>query len=68
MMFVDAVELDGANDRSRLEFKSQPAELKLESTDTVPTKALRFPAGRFPPQWSQKDKDIEILWKEQLRS
>ena len=46
----------------------QPAELKLESTDTVPTEALRFPGREISASMVAEDKDIEILWKEQLRS
>ena len=65
-----AIELDGGQQLTNLDFKlkSQPAELKLEATDTVPTEALRFPGREISASMVAEDKNIEILWKAQLRN
>jgi hypothetical protein len=64
-----AIELDGGQQLTNLDFKlkSQPAEQKLEATDTVPSKALRFPGREISASMVAEDKNIEILWKAQLR-
>ena len=64
-----AIELEGGQQLTNLDFKlkSQPEELKLEATDTVPTKALRFPGREISASMVAGDKNIEILWKAQLR-
>jgi hypothetical protein len=65
-----AIELDGGKQLTNLDFKlkSQPAEMKLEVSDTVPTKALRFPGREISASMVAEDDNIEILWKAQLRN
>jgi hypothetical protein len=64
-----AIELDGGEQLTNLDFKlkSQPAELKLEASDTVPTRALRFSGREISATMVSEDNNIEIIWKAQLR-
>lgn len=64
-----AIELEDGRQFTNLDFKlkSKPVESNLEATDTVPTKALRFQGKEISAQMVAEDKNIEILWKAQLR-
>ena len=50
-----------------LNLNQNHAESDLGATDTVPTKALRFPGREISASMVAEDKNIEILWKAQLR-
>ncbi len=65
-----AIELDGGEQLTNLDFKlkSRPADLKLEASDTVPAKALRFPGRQISATMVAEDKNIEIIWNAQLRN
>jgi hypothetical protein len=65
-----AIELEGGRQLTNLDFKlkSKPVESKLKATDTVPTKALRFPGREISASMVAEDKNIEILWKAELRN
>jgi hypothetical protein len=64
-----AIELEDGRLITNLDFKlkSKPVESSLEPTDTVPTKALRFPGKEISASMVAEDQNIEILWKAQLR-
>lgn len=64
-----AIELDGGKQLTNLDFKlkSKPEISKLEPADTIPTKALLFPGMELSARMASEDKNIEILWKAQLR-
>ena len=55
-----AIEMDGGRQLTNVDFKlkAPPEKLNLEATDTVPTKALRFPGREISVSMVAEDKDI----------
>ena len=64
-----AIELEDGRQLTNLDFKlkSKPSVSRLEPSDTVPSKALRFPGTELSALMVAEDRNIEILWKAQLR-
>jgi hypothetical protein len=65
-----AIDLDGGKRLTNLDFKlkSKPAVSGLEAADSVPAKALQFPGMELSASMVSDDKNIELLWKAQLRN
>jgi len=64
-----AIELEGGRQLTNLDFKlkSEPTEMKLFATDTLPANALRFSGREISVSMTSEDEILEIVWKAQLR-
>jgi hypothetical protein len=64
-----AIDLEGGVQLTNHDFrlKSKPVERDLQVADSVPAKALRFAGKELSAEMESGDKNIEILWKAQLR-
>jgi hypothetical protein len=64
-----AIELSDGKKLTNHDFKLQGA-LQIENqaaTDTLPTKALRYPGKEITGHFISTDKELEIVWKARLR-
>jgi len=58
-----AIDLEDGKQLTNLDFKlkSKPVKSRLAATDTLPTKALRFPGREISASLVAEDKNIEII-------